>query len=111
MVRTEDEVENNTADMHRLAAGAKALDTALATAERPEIRERLQKIKSLLDRFISGAEEFAKAQGTLLAQIDKRSAISVEWTKAVEAELASRRWPSWTTGWRSKSRCIRPMPR
>ena len=36
-----------------------------------------------------GVEELAKAQNTLLAQTDKRSVISAEWTKAVEAELAS----------------------
>jgi methyl-accepting chemotaxis protein len=49
----------------------------------------LQNIRSLLDRYTAGVEELAKAQNTLLAQTDKRSAISAEWTKAVEAELAS----------------------
>jgi methyl-accepting chemotaxis protein len=34
-------------------------------------------------------EDLAKAQTTLLAQIDKRSAISGEWSKAIEAQLAS----------------------
>jgi len=38
---------------------------------------------------MSGVEDFAKTQSDLLAQIDKRSAISMEWTKAVEAELGS----------------------
>ena len=88
MARTQDEVENNTAGMRRFAATAgKDIDTAFATAMRPESKERLQKIKSLTASFISDAEDFAKTQGNLLAQIDKRSAISMEWTRAVEAEL------------------------
>ena len=90
LARTVAEVEKSTADLQRLkVAGVKALDDALATALRPEVRERLQNIRSLLDRYTAGVEELAKAQNTLLAQTDKRSAISAEWTKAVEAELAS----------------------
>ena len=70
------EVEKSTADLQRLKmAGVKALDDALATAERPEVRERLQNTRSLLDRYTAGVEELAKAQNTLLAQTDKRSAI------------------------------------
>ena len=34
-------------------------------------------------------EDLAKAQTTLLAQIDKRSVISSEWSKAIETQLAS----------------------
>ena len=90
LARTVAEVEKSTADLQRLrVAGVKALDDALATALRPEVRERLQNIRSLLDRYTAGVEELAKAQNTLLAQTDKRSAISAEWTKAVEAELTS----------------------
>src|SRR6266568_1363986 len=90
MARTQDEVEKNAAGMRRFAAAAgNDIDTAFATAMRPESKERLQKIKSLTSSFVSGVEDFAKTQGNLLAQIDKRSAISMEWTKAVEAELGS----------------------
>ncbi len=90
MARTQDEVEKNAAGMRRFAAAAgNDIDTAFATATRPESKERLQKIKSLTSSFMSGVEDFAKTQGNLLAQIDKRSAISMEWTKAVEAELGS----------------------
>ena len=90
MARTQDEVEKNAAGMRRFAAAAgNDIDTAFATAMRPESKERLQKIKSLTSSFTSGVEDFAKTQSDLLAQIDKRSAISMEWTKAVEAELGS----------------------
>jgi methyl-accepting chemotaxis protein len=90
MARTQDEVEKNAAGMRRFAAAAgNDIDTAFATAMRPESKERLQKIKSLTSSFMSGVEDFAKTQSDLLAQIDKRSAISMEWTKAVEAELGS----------------------
>jgi methyl-accepting chemotaxis protein len=90
MARTQDEVEKNAAGTRRFAAAAgNDIDTAFATAMRPESKERLQKIKSLTSSFTSGVEDLAKTQGNLLAQIDKRSAISMEWTKAVEAELGS----------------------
>ena len=90
MARTQGEVENNAAGMRRFAAAAgNDIDTAFATAMKPESKERLQKIKSLTASFISDAEDFAKTQGNFLAQIDKRSAISMEWTKAVEAELGA----------------------
>jgi methyl-accepting chemotaxis protein len=90
MARMQDEVEKNAADMRRFAAAAaNDIDTAFATAMTPESKERLQKIKSLTSSFMAGVEDFAKTQGNLLAQIDKRSAISMEWTKAVEAELGS----------------------
>ena len=90
MARTQDEVEKNAAGMRRFAAAAaNDIDTAFATAMTPESKERLQKIKTLTSSFMSGVEDFAKTQGNLLAQIDKRSAISMEWTKAVEAELGS----------------------
>src|SRR6266571_1505686 len=90
MARTQDEVEKNAAGMRRFAAAAgNDIDTAFATAMKPESKERLQKIKSLTASFISDVEDFAKTQGNFLAQIDKRSAISMEWTKAVEAELGA----------------------
>jgi predicted negative regulator of RcsB-dependent stress response len=68
---------------------AKELDTALAIAQKPETRERLQRIKELTRDYAAGTKELAKAQGDLLAQIEKRTAISTEWTKAFATELAS----------------------
>jgi methyl-accepting chemotaxis protein len=90
LARAPAEVEKNVAELNRLKASeARELETALVTAQKQETRDRLQKIKSLMDRFSAGVDELAKAQTTLLAQIDKRSAISGEWTKAFEAQLAS----------------------
>ena len=70
-------------------AQAKELEAALETAQRPEAKERLQKTKALMEGFTAAVEDLAKAQITLLAQIDKRSAVSDEWTKAVAAQLGS----------------------
>ena len=42
-----------------------------------------------MDGFTAAVEDLAKAQTTLLAQIDKRSVVSEEWTKAVAAQLGS----------------------
>jgi methyl-accepting chemotaxis protein len=84
------EVEKNFALLEHLkATETSQLDAALASAQKAETRERLENIKSLMDRFGAGVEEIAKAQATLLGQIDKRSAISAEWTKALDTELAS----------------------
>jgi methyl-accepting chemotaxis protein len=78
------------ADLQRYKTSvAKELDAALETARRPDARERLQKIKALMDGFTAAVEDLAKAQSTLLAQIDKRSVVSDEWTKAVAAQLGS----------------------
>ena len=90
LARTPAEVQKGTAELHHFEAiEAKELDTALATAQKPETRERLQRIKELTRDYAAGTKELAKAQGDLLAQIDKRSAISTEWSKAFAAELAS----------------------
>ena len=84
------DVEKNVADLARFkAAEVKALDDAEATAARGDTKERLAKIKSLMGSYAAGIDELAKAQATVLAQIDKRSAISTEWTKAIETQLAS----------------------
>ena len=90
LARTPADVEKVVADLQRFKASeAKQIEIALATAQKPETRERLAQIKSLMDSFAAAVEDLAKAQTTLLAQIDKRSAISGEWSKAIEAELAS----------------------
>ena len=90
LARTPADVEKTVAELQRYkAAIAKELDVALATAMKPETRERLQNIKSSMESFTAAVEDLAKAQTTLLAQIDKRQVISAEWTKALDTELAS----------------------
>ena len=84
------DVEKNAADLNRFkAAETKAMDDAQAIASRPDTKERLEKIKSLMTSYTAGVDELAKTQLNLLAVIDKRSAISAEWTKAIETQLAS----------------------
>jgi methyl-accepting chemotaxis protein len=89
LARTTAEVDKSVVDVRKYdAAGAKELDAALATARRPETRERLQKIKELTSSYTAGVEELAKAQSGLLTLIEKRTAISAEWEKAFESQLA-----------------------
>ena len=112
LARTPAEIDTAVAEMRQFGAiEAREIDVALATAQRAETRDRLQKIKSLMASYSAGIEELAKAQRDLLTQIDKRSEISVEWAKAIAAQLARRRWPSWITASRSKSCCFRPTSR
>jgi len=90
LARTAADVEKVVSELERFKVSEmKQLDVALTTAQKPETRERIQKIKSLMEGFAIAVEDLAKAQTTLLAQIDKRSAISTEWTKALDAELTS----------------------
>ena len=71
------------------AAGTKEIDAAFATAQKPETKERLQKIKSLMNSYTAGVVDLAKAQTNLLTLIEKRTAISAEWEKAFEGQLTS----------------------
>jgi methyl-accepting chemotaxis protein len=90
LARTPADVEKTVAELQRYkAAMAKEIGAALATAQIPATQDRLQKTKSLMEGFTSAVEDLAKAQTTLLAQIDARSAISNEWTKSLETQLAS----------------------
>ena len=90
LARTPAEVDKTVADLQRFKASeAKDLEAALAAAHGQETRERLQKIKSLMESFTAAVEDLAKAQITLLAQIDKRSAVSDEWTKALDTHFTS----------------------
>jgi methyl-accepting chemotaxis protein len=90
LARTPSEVDRRAAEMRQFGTvEMKEIDAALASAQKPEIRERLQKIKSLMTDYAASIEELAKAQSDVLAQIEKRSAISVEWTKGIAAQLAS----------------------
>ena len=52
LARTPAEVDKTVADLQRFKASeAKELEAALAAAQRQETRERLQKIKSLMDEL------------------------------------------------------------
>ena len=90
LARTPADVEKTVADLQRhKAAMAKDIEAALETAKMPATQDRLQKTKALMEGFTAAVEDLAKAQITLLAQIDKRSGVSDEWTKAVAAQLGS----------------------
>ncbi len=90
LARTADEVEKNLADMSRLKASQKKmLDATLASVLRPDTRERLQKIQSLMDSYTAGVEELAKAQKGSLEEIEKRDTISSEWYRAFQNSLNS----------------------
>ena len=90
LARTPSEIDTAVAEMRQFGAiEAREIDVALSTAQKAETRDRLQKIKSLMASYSAGIEELAKAQRDLLTQIDKRSEISVEWAKAIAAQLAS----------------------
>jgi methyl-accepting chemotaxis protein len=90
LARTPADVEKVVVDLQRFKASEiKQLELAQATAMKPETKERIAQIKSLMESFAAAVEDLAKAQTTLLAQIDKRSVISSEWSKAIETQLAS----------------------
>ncbi|MEP6838776.1 MAG: methyl-accepting chemotaxis protein [Bradyrhizobium sp.] len=90
LAKTPAEVEKSVANLEKFKQSeAKEIDAALVSAQKPETRERLRKIKSLMESFAAGVEDLGKAQITLLGQIEKRAAISGEWTKAIEVQLAS----------------------
>ena len=73
MARTPAQVEKALADLQRHKASAvKELEAALATAQRPEAREQLQKTKALMEGFAAAVEDLAKAQTTLMAKIENR---------------------------------------
>jgi methyl-accepting chemotaxis protein len=67
----------------------KEIEGALTLVMKPESRERLQKIRSLMDDYFANGEDLVKTQSNLLGLIDKRTAISGEWNKAFEATLAT----------------------
>jgi hypothetical protein len=90
LARSPAEVDKSLADLHKAATSeANTLDAAYATAMKPESKERLLKIKSLMTSYIAAMEDLAKAQLTLLTLVDKRNVISAEWTKTFEAVLIS----------------------
>ena len=90
LARTAADVDARLDDIQRQKASqATNIDAVLAIAQMQNTRERLQKVKSLIDRFVGGAEELAQAQKNSLAEIEKRDAISGEWYRAFQTALNS----------------------
>src|SRR4051812_8945350 len=91
LARTTADIDKSLADMRKAATAEESgIDSAYAAALRPESRERLQKIKSLMTSFVAGIEELGTAQRALLALAEKRNGISAEWTKAIALTLNSK---------------------
>jgi methyl-accepting chemotaxis protein len=90
LARTPAEIDKG-ADLFRktMVQQQKEIEAALVLVMKPESRERLQKIKSLMSDYFASGEDMIKAQSNLLALVDKRTAISGEWNKAFEATLAT----------------------
>jgi methyl-accepting chemotaxis protein len=90
LARTPEEVDKGIADLRQLKlVQAKQVDAALSVAQSPDIRERLTKVKSLLDAFTAGVEDLGKAQKDTLEQNEQRGAISGEWYRAFQTTLNS----------------------
>jgi methyl-accepting chemotaxis protein len=89
LARTQADVDKNATALRKAAAEEeKELDAALGQITRPENKQRLQKIKTLMHDYVTGAEDLAKAQGKVIDLAEKRIVISAEWSKAVVAQLA-----------------------
>ncbi|MGP0094833.1 MAG: methyl-accepting chemotaxis protein [Xanthobacteraceae bacterium] len=81
---------NSSAEALR-AAYQRALsetDGALKNVQGPESRERLQKIRELIEKYDGAAEDAAKAQTEKLDLFAKRNAVAEAWAKGHEALLA-----------------------
>jgi methyl-accepting chemotaxis protein len=90
LVRTPAEVAKTVAELRQLmVVEEKHIDAALAVSKNPVNVERLNKIKALMRDYASGIEELAKVQSEIFLTTDKRTAISDEWPKALEALLSS----------------------
>ncbi|MDU0956102.1 MAG: HAMP domain-containing methyl-accepting chemotaxis protein [Bradyrhizobium sp.] len=70
------------------------IDGALANVSTAENRNRLTRLKELMKSYAAGAVELAQAQQALLLQIDKRGAVSAEWSKGLQAILGSPTLPN-----------------
>jgi methyl-accepting chemotaxis protein len=90
LAKTADEVDKRIADLQRLkVAQAKEVDDALAAAQLQATRDRLAKVKSLMEGFVAGVEDLGKAQKDSLEQTERRDAISGEWYRAFQTALNS----------------------
>jgi methyl-accepting chemotaxis protein len=73
----------------RMAEATRGVDEAVRKIVRPENRERLQKVKTLFDAYTAAAGEVAATQKQVFADIAKRTQITPEWDKQIEALLTS----------------------
>ena len=84
------EIQKHAVSLDEMSATAiKHLDAAAARTVRPENRERLQKIKGLMENYSVAARDLAKTQDALTGILKKRNSVSAEWSKALEALLGS----------------------
>ncbi|WP_315798103.1 MULTISPECIES: HAMP domain-containing methyl-accepting chemotaxis protein [unclassified Bradyrhizobium] len=90
LARVPADAEKAAADIQQFSAAMVTdIDGALANVATAENRSRLSRLKELMTNYAAGAVELAQAQKALLLQIDKRSAVSNEWTNGLKALLAS----------------------
>jgi methyl-accepting chemotaxis protein len=90
LARVPADAEKAAADIQQFStAMVTDIDGALANVSTAENRSRLSRLKELMTNYAAGAVELAQAQKALLLQIDKRSAVSNEWTNGLKALLAS----------------------
>ena len=86
LARSIAEVDQNLDEMEKFeASGLKFVGFAQENALKAENKERFQNIKSLMAEYSAGIAELGGAQKKLLAEIDKRVEVSMEWTKALDA--------------------------
>ena len=67
----------------------KQLDIAISRVVRPENKERLVKIESLAGEYNKAASELVQAQAKIFDLVQKRNALSENWTKTFDTVLAS----------------------
>ncbi|WP_315706261.1 MULTISPECIES: HAMP domain-containing methyl-accepting chemotaxis protein [unclassified Bradyrhizobium] len=95
LARVPVEAEKAAADIQQFStAMTRDIDGALANVTSAEDRARLNRLRELMTNYSSGAVELAQAQKSLLREIDKRSAVSDEWTKSLQAVLTSPALPN-----------------
>ena len=90
LARTSKDLDTHTETLrNNLKRTLGEVGEALKYVRRPENRERLEKIRSLVQTYGAGGEEIAKTQAESFELIAKRAAITPAWAKEFEAVLAS----------------------
>ncbi|WP_428134214.1 methyl-accepting chemotaxis protein [Bradyrhizobium sp.] len=90
LAKTVSDVYQSLASMQSFStAQKKKIDGALASAQRTETKERLLKVKSLMESYTVAAEELAVLQKDSLEQTEQRDAISGEWFRAFQTAINS----------------------
>ncbi|MGJ4953631.1 methyl-accepting chemotaxis protein [Bradyrhizobium sp. HKCCYLS20291] len=90
LARAPADAEKSAAEIQQFStAMVTDIEAALANVSTADNRARLSRLKQLMTSYAAGAVDLAEAQKTLLLQIDKRSAVSNEWSNSLKALLAS----------------------